>query len=74
MQGFINQFAAPIALGNIGYHYVLVFVIFDIIVAGVWWALLVEGRGRTLEELDYCYDQKNPVKASLRKEPVTAQE
>lgn len=64
--GFLNQFCGPIALGNIGYKYVYVFVAWDVIEAGIWYLFGVEGQGRTLEELEWVYDQPNPVRASLK--------
>lgn len=35
--GFLNLFAGPIALGNIGYKYIYVFVGWDCIEAFLWW-------------------------------------
>jgi hypothetical protein len=35
--GFINQFAGPIALGNIGYKYIYIFVGWDMIESGMWY-------------------------------------
>jgi hypothetical protein len=35
--GFINQFAGPIALGNIGYKYIWVFVGWDIVESILWY-------------------------------------
>ncbi len=35
--GFINQFAGPIALGNIGYRYIYVFVGWDCFEALIWY-------------------------------------
>lgn len=34
----------------------------------------VESQGRTLEELEYLYQQPNPVKASKRRDKVVVQE
>ena len=34
---FINQFAGPIALGNIGYRYMWVFVGWDVVEATMWY-------------------------------------
>ena len=62
--GFLNQFCGPIALKNIGYYYVWFFAAWDVVEAGLWYFLGVEGQGRTLEELAWVYDQPNPVKAS----------
>ena len=49
--GFLNQFAGPIALANIGYKYIYVFVGWDLCEALLWYLFGVEGQGRTLEEL-----------------------
>jgi len=68
--GFLNQFAGPIALQNIGYKYVYFFVAWDAVEAGLWWLFGVEAQGRTLEELEWIYDQPSPVKASLRLDKV----
>lgn len=35
--GFVNQFAGPIALGNIGYRYIYVFVGWDCVEALLWY-------------------------------------
>lgn len=34
----------------------------------------VESQGRTLEELEYLYQQPNPVKASKRRDKVVVQQ
>ncbi|KAI0477863.1 lactose permease [Xylariaceae sp. FL0804] len=71
--GFINQFAGPIALGNIGYKYIYVFVGWDIVETAAWYMFGVESQGRTLEELEWVYDQPNPVRASLAVDKVIVQ-
>ncbi|KAI1840534.1 hypothetical protein JX266_013263 [Neoarthrinium moseri] len=71
--GFINQFAGPIALGNIGYRYIYVFVGWDVVEAIMWYLFGVEAQGRTLEQLEWVYSQPNPVKASLMVEKVIVQ-
>lgn len=68
--GFLNQFAGPIALENIGYKYVYVFVGWDVVESGLWYFFGVEAQGRTLEELEWVYNQPNPVKASLKPQKV----
>jgi hypothetical protein len=68
--GFLNQFAGPIALGNIGYKYIFVFVAWDFVEAILWYLFGVEAQGRTLEELEWVYEQPNPVKASLQFDKV----
>jgi hypothetical protein len=62
--GFLNQFAGPNALKNIGYKYIWFFAAWDVVEAGLWYFLGVEGQGRTLEEMAWVYDQPSPVKAS----------
>lgn len=73
--GFINQFCMPISLENIGYRTIFIFVGWDCVEAVCWYLFGVESQGKTLEELDYIYEQPNPVKASkkLRKITVTDQ-
>ncbi|KAM7216126.1 General substrate transporter [Rhypophila decipiens] len=68
--GFINQFAGPIALKNIGYKYIYVFVGWDLVETLLWWLFCVESQGRTLEQLEWVYNQANPVKASLKVDKV----
>ncbi|KAI1478057.1 general substrate transporter [Daldinia eschscholtzii] len=72
--GFINQFAGPIALGNIQYKYIYVFVGWDVVEAILWYLFGVESQGRTLEELEWVYNQPNPVKASLHVDKVIIRE
>ncbi|KIH90510.1 hypothetical protein SPBR_00308 [Sporothrix brasiliensis 5110] len=71
--GFINQFAGPVALGNIGYKYIYIFVGWDVVEAGLWYLFGVESQGRTLEQLEWVYNQPNPVKASLQVDKVIIQ-
>ncbi|KAI1380504.1 general substrate transporter [Hypoxylon crocopeplum] len=71
--GFINQFAGPIALGNIGYKYIYVFVGWDVVESLLWYLFGVESQGRTLEQLEWVYNQPNPVKASLKVDKVIVQ-
>ncbi|OTB09436.1 hypothetical protein M426DRAFT_79521 [Hypoxylon sp. CI-4A] len=68
--GFINQFAGPIALGNIGYKYIYVFVGWDVVEAVMWYFFGVESQGRTLEQLEWVYNQPYPVKSSLKVDKV----
>ncbi|WRT69911.1 uncharacterized protein IL334_006902 [Kwoniella shivajii] len=68
--GFINQFAGPIALGNIGYKYIYIFVGWDIVESIFWYFFCVESQGRTIEQLEWVYNQPNPVKASLKVDKV----
>ncbi|KAH8885450.1 lactose permease, variant [Thozetella sp. PMI_491] len=71
--GFINQFATPIALDNIKYRFIYIFVAWDIFESIMWYFFGVESQGRTLEELEWVYSQPNPVKASLKADKVVVQ-
>jgi len=61
--GFINQFAGPIALQNIKYNYVFIFVGWDIVESLLWYLLGVETVGRSLEELEDVFNSPFPPKA-----------
>jgi len=63
---FINLYAGPIALANIKYNYMFIFVGWDIIETLLWYFLGVETVGRTLEELEEIFGSTNPVAASKR--------
>jgi len=65
--GFINTFATPIALNNIKYNFVFIFVGWDIVESIVWHFMCVETVGRTLEELEEVFSAPNPVAASKLK-------
>ncbi|CAM1502504.1 Fc.00g044880.m01.CDS01 [Cosmosporella sp. VM-42] len=68
--GFVNTFAAPVALTNIRYWFYVFFVFWDIFELIFIYFFFVETRGRTLEELDEVFEYKNPRKASTRKGAV----
>jgi hypothetical protein len=61
---FVNTFAAPVALNNIGYWFYVFFVFFDLFEFAFIYFFFVETKGRTLEELDEIFEAKNPRKAS----------
>jgi MFS family permease len=63
--GLLNNYAWPIALGKIGWHTYLIFMIWCAIQFTVFYFFFPETRRRTLEELDKIFEAKNPVKASL---------
>ncbi|KAJ9654909.1 hypothetical protein H2198_006091 [Neophaeococcomyces mojaviensis] len=62
--GFVNTFAAPVALNNIGYWFYVFFAFFDLFEFVIIYFFFVETKGRTLEELDEIFEAKNPRKAS----------
>ena len=65
--GFVNTFAAPIALANIGYWFYVFFVFWDVFEFAFIYLFFVETKGRTLEELDEVFEDRNPRKASTAK-------
>jgi len=67
---FINLFCTPIALANIQWRFVLVYVFWDAIESVLWYLFCIETQGRTLEELDEIFSSPNPVKASKIKKKV----
>ena len=66
LAGFVNTFAAPVALANIGYWFYVFFVFWDLFELVVIYLFFVETKGRTLEELDEVFEAKNPRKESTR--------
>jgi len=54
--GFVNTFATPVALKNIRYNYVFIFVAWDVIESVIWHCFAVETLGRTLEELAEVFE------------------
>ncbi|KAK2792412.1 hypothetical protein FQN52_003347 [Onygenales sp. PD_12] len=62
--GFVNTFAAPVALKNIKYWFYVFFVFWDVFEFLFIYFFYVETKGRTLEELDAVFEAPNPRKAS----------
>lgn len=71
---FISQFATPIGLANISTNYFWIFVGWDVVESVFWYFFCVESQGRTLEQLEWVYQQPNPVKASLNVDKIVVQE
>jgi len=71
---FINTYAGPIALNNIKYNYVFIFVAWDVIETILWYLLGVETVGRSLEELEELFSSPNPVALSKRKQAIAVKE
>ncbi|KAJ7209034.1 general substrate transporter [Mycena rebaudengoi] len=76
---FVNTYAGPIALQNIGWKFSVeaygqcrlgVYVAWGLFECVVIYLFVVETRGRTLEELNEIFEDPNPVKASIRKRKV----
>jgi nitrate/nitrite transporter NarK len=68
--GFINTFAAPIALSNIGYWFYVFFIFWDCFEFAFMYFFFVETKGLTLEEMAEVFEAKNPRKASTEKKKV----
>ncbi|PVF95285.1 general substrate transporter [Serendipita vermifera] len=71
---FINLYAGPIALKNIAYRYVFIFVGWDIIESILWYFLCVETVGRTLEELEAVFEAPYPVRASTQRQTIAVKQ
>ncbi|KAF8528705.1 putative MFS lactose permease [Gautieria morchelliformis] len=71
---FINLYAGPIALQNIKYNYIFIFVGWDIVEAVLWYLLGVETVGRSLEELEELFSSPYPVSASKRTQVIAVKE
>ncbi|KAI0781646.1 general substrate transporter [Irpex lacteus] len=69
---FINLFAGPVALQNIGYKYVFIFVGWDCIEAFIWWLFAVETTGKSLEELEEVFNLPYPARGlpKVKKPPA----
>lgn len=65
--GFVNTFAAPLALAHIQYWFYVFFVFWDVLECAFIYIFYVETKGRTLEELDVFFNAKSPRKASTAK-------
>ncbi|EMT72849.1 hypothetical protein ACKRZS_012957 [Fusarium odoratissimum] len=65
--GFVNTFAAPVAMKNIRYWFYVFFVFWDLFEFAFIYFFFVETKGRSLEELGAVFAAKNPRKASTRR-------
>nr|OQO20528.1 hypothetical protein B0A51_11502 [Rachicladosporium sp. CCFEE 5018] len=68
--GLLNQFAWPISLQKIGWKTYIVFIIWNAIMATIFYFFMPETKNRTLEELDAIFESPNPVKTSLKAHKV----
>ncbi|RGP80680.1 lactose permease [Fusarium longipes] len=65
--GFVNTFAAPVAMKKIRYWFYVFFVFWDLFEFTFIYFFFVETKGRTLEELSAVFAAKNPRKASTQR-------
>jgi MFS family permease len=61
---FINMYATPIALHNIGWKMYTVFLVLHFLHWVLMYFVTVETKGKTLEELEEVFDDPKPVKRS----------
>ncbi|KAK3180580.1 hypothetical protein K4F52_008046 [Lecanicillium sp. MT-2017a] len=61
----VNLFATPIALEHIGWKTYGIWIATCTLQAVYYYFFMVETKGRTLEEMNYIFAQKNPRAASL---------
>ncbi|KAJ6584961.1 general substrate transporter [Mycena capillaripes] len=62
----VNTYATPIALANIGWRLYCVFIAWDVFACILIWIFAVETSGRTLEELNEIFQDRHPVRGSLK--------
>ncbi|KAL1887830.1 hypothetical protein Sste5346_009942 [Sporothrix stenoceras] len=68
--GLVNQFALPVALEKITWKTYFIYLATCSAMALYYYFVMVETRGRTLEELNDIFAAKNPCKASRSQEGV----
>ena len=62
----LNDYAIPIALKAIAWRIYIIFAGWNVIQTLWVYFLFVETKGHTLEEMDYIFEAKNPIRESLR--------
>jgi MFS family permease len=68
--GLVNQFAFPIALDEIGWKTYFIYMATCSFETVYYWFIMVETKGKTLEELTDVFNAPNPRNASLVKKEV----
>ncbi|TAQ90471.1 hypothetical protein B7494_g1201 [Chlorociboria aeruginascens] len=64
-------YTTSIALGDISWKYYFVWIAVDFISGILWFFFAVETVGRTIEELDSCFGEKFPPKASWKRTRIS---
>ena len=70
LAGFINTYATPVALQNIGWKTYTIFLVFHAAMLVLMYFTVVETKGRNLEELEEIFNDPKPVKRSLERHEV----
>jgi MFS family permease len=63
----LNDYAIPIALKAISWRTYIIFACWNVVQTLWIYYFFVETKGHTLEEMDFIFEAKYPVKESLRK-------
>lgn len=67
---FINTYATPVALKNIGWKTYTIFLVFHFLQWVAMYFTIVETKGRSLEEIEEIFDNTKPVKKSRERHHV----
>lgn len=67
---FINTYATPVALKNIGWKTYTIFLVLHALEWVAMYFAVVETKGRSLEQIDDIFKSEHPVKDSLKKVEV----
>ena len=62
----LNSYAIPIALKAIAWHIYIIFASWNVVQTLWVYFFFVETKGHTLEEMDFIFEAKHPVRESLR--------
>ncbi|KAH8426655.1 sugar porter family MFS transporter [Aspergillus melleus] len=71
---FINMYATPTGMDNIGWRMYTIFLVLHFIEYAFMFLTLPETKGRTIEELEDVFKDPNPVRASLKRKEVVMRE
>lgn len=67
---FINTYATPVALQNIGWKTYTIFLVLHFVHLALMYLFAVETKGRSLEQLEEIFEDRRPVKRSLQKTEI----
>ncbi|KUJ22394.1 putative hexose transport-related protein [Mollisia scopiformis] len=67
-------YTTSIALGDISWKYYFVWIAVDVVAGFLWFFFGVETVGRTIEELDTCFEARFPPKASWKRTKLVKNE
>ncbi|KAJ3042204.1 hypothetical protein HDV00_007914 [Rhizophlyctis rosea] len=68
----INNYIIPKGVTALGWKFYIIYIAWDLFETFLMWALLVETKGFTLEELEEIFSAPNPKKASLARKAELA--